>query len=168
MKLRSIQRTQVNLSFLPEKQDHVSIAEFLIRNLKSQIAELVRRARTMLKNKFLYEWWNTYSFIDQGGIIWDRGGNFSKLIDRESHRGTSHQGAWTGCVNYFHKTLHLGCLTLFWICICTLNTDAVNFCTVLATNAVQKKLCSNCQMKQLTSATIYHKYPVVNLVIWSL
>ena len=28
-----------------------------------------------------------------GGIIWDRGGNFSKFIDRENHRGT-----WTGCI----------------------------------------------------------------------
>ena len=27
-----------------------------------------------------------YSFIGRGGIIWDRGGNFSKFIDRGSHR----------------------------------------------------------------------------------
>ena len=33
-------------------------------------------------------------FIDRGGIIWDRGGNFSKFIDR----GTSHWGTWTGFI----------------------------------------------------------------------
>ena len=29
-------------------------------------------------------------FIDQGGIVWDRGSNFSKFNDRGSHRGASH------------------------------------------------------------------------------
>ena len=39
----------------------------------------------------------TYLFIDWGGIIWDRGGNFSKFIDRGSHRGASHRRTCTGC-----------------------------------------------------------------------
>ena len=30
-------------------------------------------------------------------IIWDRGGSFSKFIDRGSYRGGSHRGTWTGC-----------------------------------------------------------------------
>ena len=46
-------------------------------------------------------------FIDRGGIIWDRGGNFSKFIDR----GTSHWGTWTefyyGKVDFiFFSSLH--------------------------------------------------------------
>ena len=45
----------------------------------------------------------TYSFIDRGGIIWDRAGDFSKFIDRGSHqgaphRGASHRGTRTVCV----------------------------------------------------------------------
>ena len=42
-------------------------------------------------------------FIDRGGIIWDwegiiwdQGANFSKYIDRGSHRGASQRGTWTG------------------------------------------------------------------------
>ena len=35
--------------------------------------------------------------IDRGGIIWDRGANFSKYIDRGSHRGASQRGTWKGC-----------------------------------------------------------------------
>ena len=30
-------------------------------------------------------------------FINDRGGNFSKFIDRGSHRGASHRGTWTVC-----------------------------------------------------------------------
>ena len=33
----------------------------------------------------------------RGGIIWDRRGNFSKLIDRGSHQSAFHRGTWTGC-----------------------------------------------------------------------
>ena len=44
----------------------------------------------------LYDWGRKHLFIDQGGIIWNRGGNFSKFINRGSHRGTSHRGPWTG------------------------------------------------------------------------
>ena len=40
----------------------------------------------------------TYSFIHCGGIIWDRGGNFSKFIDLGRHQGTSYQGTWTVCI----------------------------------------------------------------------
>ena len=40
---------------------------------------------TGVENFFIY--W-------QGGIIWDRGGTFSKIINPRSHRGT-----WTGCIN---------------------------------------------------------------------
>ena len=41
---------------------------------------------TRVKNVFIY--WRE--------VIWDRGGNFRKLIDRGSHRGASHRGTWTG------------------------------------------------------------------------
>ena len=34
-----------------------------------------------------------YAFIGWRGIIWDRGGNFSKYIDRGSHQGTHLIGA---------------------------------------------------------------------------
>ena len=37
-------------------------------------------------------------FIDRGGIIWDRGGNFSEFISRGNHRGPSHRGTWAGCL----------------------------------------------------------------------
>ena len=40
-------------------------------------------------------------FIDWGGMIWDQGDNASKFIDRRSHRGASHRGAWTG--RFFFK-----------------------------------------------------------------
>ena len=32
----------------------------------------------------------------RGGIIWDRGGAFSKFMDRGSHQGAFHRGTWTG------------------------------------------------------------------------
>ena len=35
-------------------------------------------------------------FIDQGGIIWDCGENFSKFIDRGSHQGASYQALGHG------------------------------------------------------------------------
>ena len=89
-----------------------SIAELLIRNLYSQVAELVQRFRTMLKKiyfgggdqffqissgvKFLHDWGRKYLFIGRGGIILDRGSNLSKFIYRKSHRGTYHRGTWTG------------------------------------------------------------------------
>ena len=28
----------------------------------------------------------------------DGGGNFSKFISRENHRGASHRGTWAGCL----------------------------------------------------------------------
>ena len=40
--------------------------------------------------QLLIYWW--------GGIIWDRGGNCSKFIDRRSHRGAFDRGTWTGCI----------------------------------------------------------------------
>ena len=42
---------------------------------------------------------NLFSIYWQGGITWDWGwgGNFSKIIDRRSHRGTCHRVIWTGC-----------------------------------------------------------------------
>ena len=40
----------------------------------------------------------THSFIGRGDIIWELGDNFSKFIDRGSHRGASHWGTWTGCI----------------------------------------------------------------------
>ena len=49
-----------------------------------------------------------FSFICQGGIIWDRGDIFNKVIDRGRHRGTSHGGIWSGCV-------YLPQLTSNWI-----------------------------------------------------
>ena len=57
----------------------------------------------------LYLWPGiTYSFICQGDIIWDRGDNFSKCINRVSHRGASHLGNSTGnliiyVVQWWHK-----------------------------------------------------------------
>ena len=45
----------------------------------------------------LYEWGGKHLFIGWEDIIWDWGDNFSKFIDRGSHRGTSHRGTWTGC-----------------------------------------------------------------------
>lgn len=37
-------------------------------------------------------------FIDWGGMIWDQGGNFSKLIDPGSHWGASLWGTWKECI----------------------------------------------------------------------
>ena len=30
--------------------------------------------------------------------MWDRGGNFSKFVDRGSHLGAFHWGTWRGCL----------------------------------------------------------------------
>ena len=30
--------------------------------------------------------------------MWDRGGNFSKSVDRGSHLGAFHWGTWRGCL----------------------------------------------------------------------
>ena len=70
-KLRSFQKTQVNLNGFLEKPD-IRMAEFLQRNLVSRVAELFGRPRTMLEMlyfslyhnffhkstgiKFLYNW----------------------------------------------------------------------------------------------------------------
>ena len=53
-------------------------------------------------------------FIDRGGIIWDRGGNFSKFINRESHWGASCWSTWTGCFygSVFSEFLHIARCTL--------------------------------------------------------
>ena len=48
--------------------------------------------------KFLSDRDRFYAFIGRGGIIWDRGGNFSKYIVRWSHQGASHR-----CSSKFHK-----------------------------------------------------------------
>ena len=37
--------------------------------------------------------------IVRGGLIWGRGGNFSKIINRESQWGTSQRGTCSGCIN---------------------------------------------------------------------
>ena len=90
---------------------HVSI----VWNLESQVVELARRPRAMLKILYFgggYQFFpislGIKSFYDRGRklmhllivggvIIWYRGGNFSKFIDPGSHRGASHRGTWTGC-----------------------------------------------------------------------
>ena len=54
--------------------------------------------------KSLYDWGRKHLFISRGGIIWDRGGNFSKNIDRGRHRVASHRGSWKGCPNYVCST----------------------------------------------------------------
>ena len=92
-----------------ETSYQLSIENLSIRNLKSQVVELVQRPTTILKvlyfsadNQFyqyspgiktLYNRGNFFLlFIGREGIIWEWGGNFSKIIHRGSHRGTSHQG----------------------------------------------------------------------------
>ena len=39
----------------------------------------------------------------RGGIIWDRGGNFSTFIERGSYRDAFHRSTWTGCLRTFSK-----------------------------------------------------------------
>ena len=56
---------------------------------------------TGVKNFFMY--WSG----EGRDIIWDREDNFSQFIDRESHRGASHQGTWTGCYSCIHKIIRL-------------------------------------------------------------
>ena len=91
---------------------HVSIAELLTRNLKSQITKLVGRLKTyhllisvetisfckIHRGKSLYitEVENVL-FIGRGVVIWYLVGNFSKIIYRGTNLGTSHWGTWTGC-----------------------------------------------------------------------
>ena len=86
-----------------------------MRNLQSQVVELVQRPRTMLKTLYfigghqffqISEWYKSFmtgvkifSFIGRGSIIWDRGDNFSKFIYQRTHRGASHRGTWTGCIS---------------------------------------------------------------------
>ena len=90
---------------------HISFTELLIQNIQSQCPELVQKPRITLKILYfsgdhqvfqissLYDRGKkTYSFIGQGGITWDWGGNFRKFIDRGSHHDTSHWGNWTGCM----------------------------------------------------------------------
>ena len=60
---------------------------------------------TKLEKLFIY-WW--------GGIIWDRGGNFSKFIDPGSHWGAFHRGTWTGCVNSMRAYTGFSCTNYFW------------------------------------------------------
>ena len=79
----------------------------------SQVVELFRRIRTMLKIfyvsghhqffhnspgiNFLTTGVAPFSYIGRGSIIWNWGGTFSKIINRGGHRGASHRSTWTGC-----------------------------------------------------------------------
>ena len=44
---------------------------------------------TEAEKLYIYGW---------GGIIWDRGGNFSKFVNQGSHQGALHWGTWVGCL----------------------------------------------------------------------
>ena len=94
----------------------IQISRILMLNLQSQVAELVRRLRTMWKilcfsggqsifpnitdgKVSLRAGQKSYSFIGWGDIIWIRGSNFNKFINRLSHRGASYWGTGTVCLN---------------------------------------------------------------------
>ena len=40
----------------------------------------------------------TFLFIDRRGIILNRGGNFTKIMNQGGHRGPSDRDTWTGCL----------------------------------------------------------------------
>ena len=91
---------------------NISIAKLLKWNLMSQVVEFFRRPRTMLKIlyfsgdhqffqnppgiNFLMTGIAPFSDIGRGGIIWNRGGTFKKIINPGGSRGLSHRGSWTG------------------------------------------------------------------------
>ena len=86
-----------------------------MRNLQSQVAELVQRPRTMLKTLYfigghqffqISEGYKSFmTEVKNFFIYWpgkhnlDRGDNFSKFINQRTHRGASHRGTWTGCIS---------------------------------------------------------------------
>ena len=90
------------------------MAELLKRTLMSQVRELFRKPRTVLKIlyfsgiqeiflklpgiKFLHDRERELFHLLTGSMILDRGGAFSKIIDQGSHWGSSHRGPWTECI----------------------------------------------------------------------
>ena len=110
-KLRRFPGTKVNLNVLLGKPDITYRGTLNTESLEPS-CRISPEPRTMLKIlyfsgghqfsqislgiKFLYDRVENL-FIDWGGIICDRGDNFSKFIDRGSHRGASHRVTWTGC-----------------------------------------------------------------------
>ena len=76
-------------SVTEETRYHLSIAELLIRNLQSQVAELIQKPRTLLK--ILYFSGDHQLFKTSPGI------KSQQIFDRGSHRNASPRGTWTGC-----------------------------------------------------------------------
>ena len=90
------------------------MAELLKRTLMSQVRELFRKPRTVLKIlyfsgiqeifqklpgiKFLHDRERELFHLLTGSMILDRGGAFSKIIDWGRHWSSSHQGPWTECI----------------------------------------------------------------------
>ena len=67
-----------------------------------QVVELFRRPSIFQNSpviNFLMTGLATASYIDRGGIIWNRGDSYSKIINLGDHQGVSHRGTWTGCLN---------------------------------------------------------------------
>ena len=85
-----------------ETRHYISLAELLKWNLMGQVVELFRRPSIFQNSpviNFLMTGVATASYIDRGGIIWNRGGSYSKIINLGDHQGVSHRGTWTGCLN---------------------------------------------------------------------
>ena len=54
----------------------------------------------LLRMKSLYNRGKWLPVTGWGGMFWGWGDNFSKIIDRGSHRGTSNRSNWTGCLKF--------------------------------------------------------------------
>ena len=121
------------LRIFQQTRYHVSFVEFSIQNDWSQVAELVRRPRTMLKRLSvgppiflnimldkvsLFTGKKTYSFIGWGWIIWDREGKFNKFIDMKV------AGALTQGVDTRDMSVLLVSLNFFGICVCFLRHNS--------------------------------------------
>lgn len=104
-----------------ETRYHVVYHQLIIWNLKSKVAELLRRPRALIKKysilprttnffffflqKLLggevsYDRVRSFFHFGRGDMFWDRGDIFSKVIDWRNNRGT-----WTGFKKAIGKSI---------------------------------------------------------------
>ena len=70
-----------------ETRYHVSITELLIWSLYSQVAELVRRTRTMLKILYFSRGYEFFKILSGIKFIYDRGRKLILLLAGEAYFG---------------------------------------------------------------------------------